>query len=350
MLDDLRPLFPGAPGYLNTGSIGLPPPATVEALQAIVADWQNGRASAGQFDDDVARSRAAFAALVDAPIETVAIGPQVSALTALAATIAAPGDRVVLPEGEFTSVFFPFLARGDLDVATVPLADFADSITADIDIALFSVVQSATGEVADLGAIGEAASASGALTVADATQAVGWLPFRASDFDATATGAYKWMLCPRGSAFLTVRSGLWDRVRPLYAGWYSGEDPWDSIYDLPFRVASNARRFDLSPAWFTWVGTWRSLEFLNEVGVDAIHEHDVGLANAARAGLGMEPSNSSMVTLELPDGFDPSRLDRLATAHRAGRLRVGFHLYNSMDDVEALLDALGGERSPSPTR
>ena len=341
MFDDLRPLFPGAPGYLNTGSIGLPPPATVEALQAVVADWQDGRVTADRFDDDVAGSRAAFAAMVDAPVDTVAIGPQVSALIALAATLAEPGDRVVLPEGEFTSVFFPFLARGDLDVQTVPLADFAASITADTDIALFSVVQSATGEVADLDAIRDAASATGTLTVADATQAVGWLPFRASDFDVTATGAYKWMLCPRGSAFLTVRPDLWDRVRPLYAGWYSGEDPWESIYDLPFRVASNARRFDLSPAWFTWVGTRRSLEFLNEIGIEAIHEHDVALANAARTGLGMAPSDSSMITLELPDGFDPSRLDHLVTANRAGRLRVGFHLYNSMDDVEALLDALG---------
>ena len=340
VFDDYRQQFPGAPGYLNTGSMGLPPPRTVAAMQAIVDDWQNGRATAVQFDDDVARSRAAFAEMVGAPIDTVAIGPQVSALMAIAATLPDPGARVVLPEGEFTSVFFPFLARGDLDVRTVPLAELAGAIDDKTDIALFSVVQSATGEVADLESIRAAAAATGTLTVADATQAVGWLPVRATDFDVMATGAYKWMLCPRGSAFLTMRPELWDRAQPIYAGWYSGEDPWDSIYDLPFRVASNARRFDLSPAWFTWVGTRHSLEFVNEVGIDSINEHDVDLANALRAGLGLEPSNSSMVTFELPEGVDTGRLEGLVTARRAGKVRVGFHLYNSIDDVDALLGAL----------
>ena len=88
------------------------------------------------------------------------------------------------------------------------------------------------------------------------------------------------------------------------------------------------------------VGTAASLRLLGEVGVGTIHEHDVGLANELRAGLDMGPGDSAMVSLELGSDFDGSRLSGLRTAFRAGRLRVGFHLYNTSDDVERLLRAL----------
>ena len=41
---------------------------------------------------------------------------------------------------------------------------------------------------------------------------------------------------------------------------------------------ADARRFDLSPAWLSWVGAAPALALLEEVGVEAIHAHDVGLA------------------------------------------------------------------------
>ena len=33
------------------------------------------------------------------------------------------------------------------------------------------------------------------------------------------------------------------------AGWYAGQHPWESIYGTPLRLAEDARRFDVSPAW-----------------------------------------------------------------------------------------------------
>ena len=208
--------------------------------------------------------------------------------------------------------------------------------TADLVVlAVGMVPNSADGE-----AIRAAAAAVGALTLADTTQAAGWLPYRADDYDITVTGGYKWLLCPRGTAFMTVRPGLLDRVQPLYAGWYSGEEPWDSIYGLPLRLASDTSRLDLSPGWLAWVGTAAALTLLSEVGLGTIHEHDLRLANLVRAQLGQEPGDSSVVSLGLAADFDGARLDGLRTAFRAGRLRAGFHLYNTEDDVERLLSAI----------
>jgi selenocysteine lyase/cysteine desulfurase len=343
MIDErIRSQFPGAAGYLDTASLGLPPRQAVDAMTAALAEWQAGAATAPGYDRYVEEARASFAAMVGVPGSQVAVGAQVSALVALAATLLEPGARVLVPEGEFTSVVFPFLARDDLglEVVTAPLDRLADTIDAGTMMVAFSLVQSADGRVADAAAIQDAAAAVGALTLADATQAAGWLPLSAADHDLTVTGGYKWLLSPRGTAFMTVRPELLERIQPLYAGWYSGEDPWESIYGLPLRLAANTSRLDLSPAWLAWVGTAASLALLNEVGIEAIHEHDLRLANLLRQGLDLPPGDSSMVSLELEAGFDAPRLESLRTASRAGRLRAGFHLYNTEDDVQRLLDAL----------
>ena len=66
------------------------------------------------------------------------------------------------------------------------------------------------------------------------------------------------------------------------------------------------------------------------MGVDRIHAHDVGLANAFRDSLGLPAGNSAIVSVAAPDNIS-SRLAEagIAAAVRAGRLRLSFHLYNS---------------------
>jgi hypothetical protein len=74
------------------------------------------------------------------------------------------------------------------------------------------------------------------------------------------------------------------------AGWYAGADVHKSCFGPPLRLAADARRFDTSPAWFSWVGAQPALELLNPIGVSA--EHDVALAHRFRAGLGLDAGNS----------------------------------------------------------
>lgn len=337
---DARSLFPGAPGYLNSASIGLPPATAATAMREAIAQWQQGKARAPAYDEPVAEARSLFARLVGVPEDWVAIGSQVSALVGVAATVLKPGSRVVAPVGEFTSVIFPLLVRDDVRVTFVPLDDLASSIRPDTDLVAFSAVQSADGSVADLDAIAAAARHHGALTLIDATQAAGWLPIEATHYDFVVAGGYKWLLSPRGTAFLTVGPELLERVRPLYAGWYAGEEPWESIYGAPLRLATDARRLDLSPGWLAWVGTAPALQLLHDIGIDNIHRHNVELANELRGRLGLDPSDSAIVSLQMDPDFDESRLAGFSTAYRSGRLRVGFHLYNTRHDVEQLAKAL----------
>jgi selenocysteine lyase/cysteine desulfurase len=147
-------------------------------------------------------------------------------------------------------------------------------------------------------------------------------------------------MSPRGSALLAVSGRLLERVVPHSAGWYAGEDVHASYFGPPLRLASDARRLDLSPAWFSWVGTQPALELIEQIGVAAIHAHDVGLANRFRAGLGLEPGNSAIVSAEVPGAAQ--RLERagIVAALRGGRLRTSWHVYNDEADVDRTLDAL----------
>lgn len=341
MLASMESEFPGARGYLNTASMGLPPSVAVDELRTAIDSWQSGAATASGYDLCVNEARALFAELVNVTPDLVAIGSQVSALVGMVAAGLPPHSQVVCPEGEFTSVIFPFLARNDLNVKLVPLKDLEASIRPDTGLVAFSLVQSADGRLTDGKAIARAAQCAGAMTLVDTTQAAGWLPFDAGDYDLTVTGAYKWLVSPRGTAFMTVREESIHLPALLYPGWYAGESPWESIYGSPLRIAGNARRFDLSPGWLAWVGTAAALRFIKSVGVEAIHAHNVSLANEFRSRLGLSADDSAIVSLDLPSTSNEDLLKKLNTSMRAGRLRVAFHLYNQPEDVDLLVEALG---------
>lgn len=335
-------MWAAQPGWLNTASYGLPPTRAWEALQAALDEWRAGRGSWERWGDAVERARAAFARIIGVDRADVCVGAQVSQLLAPIAAAVPDGATVLVPEVEFTSNVFPWAvhaARGVV-VRTAPVGKLAGSIDPDVDVVSFSLVQSATGEIADLPAIAGAARAAGAWVVVDATQAAGWLPFDATLADAVVVGAYKWLMAPRGTGFAYLRPSLRERMTPLVAGWFAGDDVHDSYYGLPLRLARDARAYDLSPAWHPWVATAPALDLVEELGVRAVHDHNVGLANRFLRGLGRPDGDSAIVTVEVPEA--QARLERagVRAAVRAGRVRASFHIYTTESDVDMALEAL----------
>jgi selenocysteine lyase/cysteine desulfurase len=331
-------VFAPAGIYLDTPTYGLAPDRSMEAVLTAVEEWRTGTADLRVYDAAVERSRQLFADIVGTTPESVAIGSQVSALVGPIAAAVPDGAHVLAPEGDFTSLLFPFLVQEErgVQLRTVPLAEMSSAVDDWTDVVAFSLVQSSSGAVADADALRVAAERHGAVTVVDATHAAGWLPFSAEAFDYVVVAAYKWLLCPRGAAFMTARDPASLPVPSVNAGWYSGESPWDSIYGTPLRLAASARRFDTSPVWFAWAGAVPSLELISSIGVRRIHAHNTALANRFRSAFGLAPSQSAIARL---DGVDPSRLRAagITAAMRADSIRVGFHLHNTSDDVDALI-------------
>ena len=341
MTPDLRALFSPDPGYLNTASLGVPPATALDAVQVVLDGWRRGVLQPPDFDEAVNRSRRAWAELSGVPVAQVAVASAVSELVGLVAAALPDGARVMTAQGEFTSVLFPFLVHADrgVSVEEVPLDDLPAQCGR-ADLVAVSCVQSADGRLVDLPAVLAAARVGGTRMLLDTTQSCGWLPLDVSAVDAVVCGGYKWLLCPRGTAFLYVRPDRMDELRPHSAGWYAGDDPWTSIYGSPLRLAPDARRFDVSPAWFSWTGAAVALELLAGLDQEAVHRHDVALANLFLERLGLPPQRSAIVTVTTVGAAERLAAAGVRAAVRAGRVRVSFHLYNDEDDVERAVAAL----------
>ena len=338
---DARALFEAEGTYLNTASYGLPPRPAWDALQAVLDEWRTGRTSWEGWSEDTDRARAGFARLVGTVPERVAIGSTVSGLVGLVAASLPAGTRVLVPDIEFTSTLFPFMVRPELEVRTVPPAQLAEAIDEGTGVVAFSAVQMSTGEVADLDAILAAAEAHDVTTVVDATQAAGWLPLDADRFDFLVAAGYKWLISPRGTAWMTIAPERLDAIVPLAAGWFAGDDVYEAYIGPPLRLADDARRLDTSPAWFSWVGALPALQLLEDVGIGAIHEHNVRVANHFRGAMGLEPSSSAIVSTEVAWRKWRSCAPRASNARcpEAG-CGVGFHLYNDEEDADRAVDVL----------
>jgi selenocysteine lyase/cysteine desulfurase len=347
LTDLVQDQFAPETSYLNTASFGLPPARTFAAVRAALDAWSAGRAAPTAYDPLVAEVRARFAALLGARVEDTSIGGTVAALTAPIAAALPAGAEVLCARGEFTSTIQAFHSRGDLAVRTVPLERLADSVRPATALVAVSAVQSADGRVTDLPALHAACRERGARLLVDATQAAGWLPLSAADAEYWVCADYKWLLGARSIGFLVLdeAAAREDGLRPPTPGWYGTADPWADPYG-PVEPAPDARRFDTTPDWLGCVAAAESLAFLSSVGIDLIHRHDLALAREFREGAtarGLAPASADDSAIVSLPGAPPLTTPGVVTSHRAGALRLSFHVYNTRADVERALRALNGD-------
>ena len=354
--DDVIALYSPAAGttYLDTATYGLPPAPTIRALERALEGWRDGTAHwIDDWDREAEVCRRLVAELIHSAAGEVSLMPAVSVATAIIATAVPRGGEVLIPEGEFTSVAFPFLAaqrRGLLRVREAPLVDLAAAIRPETSMVATSLVQSSDGRVVDL-EIGAAARDAGARLYLDVSQALGVMPLDVGRLgvDYLACGAYKWLSCPRGVAFLYVRRELWDEVWPVAASWRGGDDPYGRFYGSPLALAPDAARFDVSLAWHAWVGARHSLETLcaldEEVRFELARKPALRLADR----LELAPPDSSIVTIPVVDSGRAGAALRAAgvkASERAGQIRLSPHFYNSLDDAERAVEVLKPHLAP----
>lgn len=319
--------------YLDTATYGLAATPTYDAVRCALDEWRTGEGDWQEWNRTTEPARAAWARLTAVAVDTVAVGANVSGLVGLVPRSLPDGAEVLVPAGEFTSALFPWLADGRLAVREVPRDDLAAAVGGQTAAVCFSLVRSSDGGLVDGDAVADACREVGAMTVVDVTQA-GWLPFDGSCFDVVVGGAYKWLCCPRGTAFVAIADQVRERLVPAGAGWFAGSDPYGTFYGGPLRLAQTARAFDLSPAWLAWVGTAAGLQVMEEIGVEAIRSHDVELADTFRALVDLPPAPTPVVSMDAP-GVEPALAEAgIRASVREGRLRLSFHVWNTVDDAD----------------
>jgi selenocysteine lyase/cysteine desulfurase len=373
MNDTLRALFPVTErvNYLNHAAVSPPPRPTIDAIQSQLADVsQNGSV---HFRDWLAvkeSARRLLAEMLGARPEQVAFMRNTSdGLSTVANGLSwRPGDNLVTFRNEFPSNIYPWLRLRDAFGVEIRMCEERDGrIDLDELIALIdgrtrivavSLVQYASGFRADLERIGRAARAHDALLVVDVIQGLGVVPIdvEAELVDVAAGAGHKWLLTPEGVGLLYLSARARERIQPTLVGWISVPDPDDySNFEQGWNRGTLAWETGTAPASLFY-GLEASLKLLNQVGVPAIQAHleiltdhlcerlrDTAfrVVSSRRAG-----EKSQIVCIEHTSGLSSMDLyvhlkDRnIITAPRGGHLRISPHLYNTLEEIDALVQAL----------
>ena len=95
------------------------------------------------------------------------------------------------------------------------------------------------------------------------------------------------------------------------------------------------------PRGTPWAAAAPAVRLLAQVGTQSLHRHALGLANRFRAGIGLEPGDSAIVSLAT-DGTaaDAIAAGRIKGSARAERLRLSFHVSTSDQDADLAADVL----------
>jgi len=280
-----------------------------EALGRWQASWSELGMHWAGWVEEVDTARAAFAALIGASAEDVAVGTSVSQLTSSVASalVSRPDGwngrtRIVSSTLEFpgvgqaweaTSRFGWRVERVDVTVEDALTADhlvkMVDDSTA---VVSFPHVVYANGALVDPRPVVDAARARGTLVFLDAYQSVGTMPIDAPALgvDMLAAGTLKYLMGTAGIAFLYVRPEVRERLEPTVTGWFGRVDPFafdPTALDYP-RAAS---RFDLgTPPIVNAFAARAGIELIAATGPAAIRARverlsQVALTCADRLGL-----------------------------------------------------------------
>jgi selenocysteine lyase/cysteine desulfurase len=278
------------------------------------------------------------------------------------------GENVVTFRGEFPSNIYPWLRLSAAHGVEVRMCEERqgridlDELIGLIDdrtrVVAISQVQYASGFRADLERLGRAARKHDALLVVDVIQGMGVMPLdvEAELVDAAAGACHKWLLTPEGVGLLYLSDRALERVEPTLVGWVSVPDPEDyGNFEQDWNRGALPWETGTAPTAVLH-GLEASLSLLTETGVERIAAHleeltdylcerlgarDYEIVSSRRAG-----EKSQIVCIRHRGERTPMSLyahlkrQNVIVAPRGDRLRIAPHLYNTVQDIEALLAAL----------
>lgn len=357
--------------YLNSCSQGALSDAVHGAYGDYLRDWDEKGAPWDYWVERTETARSAFARLVNADPDEVAVTTSLSAaLSSLATGLRyARRSTVVTTDLEFPTVGQIWHAQ-ELRGARVvhlrsdgsgvpPLDSFRHAIDDDTLLVSLTHVSYRTGAKLDLAPIVRLARERGALVLLDAYQSAGSVPIdvRELDVDYLAAGTVKYLLGSAGLAFLYARREAIGRIWPTATGWFADRDIFAmDIWD--YSPDETARRFQYGtppiPSIYAGIA---GIELMREIGVEETRAHVDDLNHRLLDGL--DDLGASVATprererrgalvcvrsTDAPALVEALRRHGVVTSERDGSVRISAHAYNGMEDMDAVLAALARNR------
>ncbi|WP_084421419.1 aminotransferase class V-fold PLP-dependent enzyme [Henriciella litoralis] len=318
-----------------------------------------------------------FARLVNAdPSEITYVQSTTAGEQAIVRSLGLPeqGAKIVTDSLHFFGSFplYGELERQGYEVSWVKavdgrirLEDLDRAITPGTKLVSLSLVSTVNGFEHDLKAVCDLAHSRGALVYADIIHAAGCVPvdLHASGVDFAATATYKWLMGDFGLGFLYVRKGAMEALTRTNYGYYGISTFTTHLYpfDPPGDTPVDYEFSDDAAGWFA-LGTHAhsviallnaSLDYILDVRVETIQAHATTLTTRLKEGLKsqgfdvMTPdeARTPIVTAVLENArqrLSPAMKERgITTTLSRNRFRPTVSVFNTMDDVDAFLEATG---------
>jgi selenocysteine lyase/cysteine desulfurase len=350
--------------YLNTCSQGALSNAVENGMTEFIASWHGQGSPWETWVERYEAARTAFAKFIHASPDEVAIVTSVSAgINGIASALNfRERNKVAMGEFEFPTMGHVWLAQAirgaDVQFAkaegnTIPAANYEKLIDRNTLVVPLTHVCFKNGFRTQVGPIEKLAHSAGALVMLDDYQDCGTRPVdvKAINLDFYVAGTLKYLLGPPGLAFLYVRKELISSLAPSVTGWF-GQANRFAYNPQRFELSPTARRFESgSPSVPNVYGAMPGFQMLQEIGMEHIASHvkyltqsllsrsrDLGILAKTPAG-----SSGPLVVLQCQDSTQ--MLQKLAqsgivASNRFDGLRISFHVYNTLDDVNAVAEVL----------
>lgn len=312
---------------------------------------------------EVARQR--VAGLVNASVSEIAFTKNTSEGLNIAANAVPlqPGDSVLMLEGDHPNNAYAWLhlTRKGIKVRFVRLPDdqvanastFAEHIDGSTRVISLSHVTFHAGQRHDIEGIGRLCAEKGIYLVVDAMQSIGVLPIDVEKLGVSvlAAGCHKGLLVPQGTGILFVKESL-QELQPVYLAMSSLANPPADYVARPDDLTTrrDAGRFEFGNFNLPDLHALaRSIEFIEEIGVERIEEHVQLLGDRLLEGLdrlGIElvgprerAGRAHIYVLALPVATWVSYLsqNQVRVSPERGGVRISFSVFNTLEDVDQLL-------------
>jgi selenocysteine lyase/cysteine desulfurase len=353
--------------FINSCSKGVLSREVTRAYKAYLRDWRREGSPWELWVEKLEAVRHAFAALVNARPQEVAVTTSVSdSVSSLVSALDLSGRRngIVTTDFDFpttSQIWRAQQARGARisHVAAagnrIPLSHFADAIDDRTLLVSLPHVCYRNGSMLDVAPIVKLAHERGAWVMLDAYQSLGTMPIdvRALDVDFLVGGALKYLLGSSGLAYLYARRELVSRLDPSATGWFAQAN----IFAMDVHAhtpAPTARRFEAGtpPVPNLYAGL-AGLKLIQSVGLEAIQAQIRSITDAIKC-------ESMRLGFNLASPVDPAahgplialrshKVDLLVkwlarediiVSSRDDNLRISPHFYNRAKDVDRLMSAL----------
>lgn len=350
--------------YLNTCSQGALSDAVESGFKDYIASWHEQGSPWETWVERYEAARTAFAKFIHASPDEVAIVTSVSAgINGIASALNfRERNKVVMGEFEFPTMGQVWLGQqprgADVQFAkgvgnSIPATAYEKLIDRRTFIVPLTHVCFKNGFRTDVNTITQMAHSNGALVMLDDYQDCGTRPVdvKAMNLDFYVTGTLKYLLGPPGLAFLYVRKELISSLAPTVTGWFGQMNPF-AYNPQHFELSPTARRFESgSPSVPNVYGAMPGFQMLAEIGMEQVAGHiekltQALLGNARELGIVSKTPVESAGPLVVLLCKDSAQLVQalaqsgIVASNRFDGLRISFHAYNTLADVEAVTEVL----------